>query len=328
MNLNLYDENLNRISIIGMQYISCLWSEGYNSVESFSLEVNATDEYKKKIREDCYVGRTDRKTLMVIKSVEFYENTIVATGKQSTRVLDDVAFVGTIQTGAVIDTALNDAYNNSNKYRNLNYRLTGLPDVFNHQISNKSMLELCKNMCESVDSGFRIIKNENEMLLELYKPSQNPNLIFSKEYGNLIFKNLVTSSEAYKNYAIVLGEGEGNSRKRVYIDVSGGKDRREIIIDARDITMEDGESESNYEKRLETRGFEKLLDLNQTLKCEFVPSANDFGTKYDLGDVITVRLTDYKIVLNARIVRFSQKSQNNRIETTVEVGKITRSAMR
>lgn len=44
MNLNLYDADLNRIAIIGDQYISCLWSEVYNTVGNFSLELVATDE--------------------------------------------------------------------------------------------------------------------------------------------------------------------------------------------------------------------------------------------------------------------------------------------
>ena len=69
MNLNLYDADLNRIAIIGEQYISCLWSEGYNTIENFTLELVETDEYKKKVSVDCYVGRSDRNTLMVIKTV-------------------------------------------------------------------------------------------------------------------------------------------------------------------------------------------------------------------------------------------------------------------
>ena len=76
MNLNLYDENLNRIAIIGGQYVSCLWSEGYNTIENFALELIETDEYKKKIAVDCYVGRDDRKTLMVIKAVQISDGKI------------------------------------------------------------------------------------------------------------------------------------------------------------------------------------------------------------------------------------------------------------
>lgn len=99
MNLNLYNEDLQRISIIGTNFVSCLWAEGYNTTEDFTLEVQATKEYKSKLKPDCYVGRDDRKTLMVIKSIETAGNKIVATGKQATRILDDVAFVGTLPEG-------------------------------------------------------------------------------------------------------------------------------------------------------------------------------------------------------------------------------------
>ena len=44
---------------------------------------------------------------------------------------------------------------------------------------------------------------------------------------------------------------------------------------------------------------------------------------YDLGDVITVLLPDYGMKMQARITRFTQQSQNNVIETILEVGNIT-----
>ena len=48
MKLNLYDKDLNRIAIIGEGYKSCLWKEGYASVEPFILELSSNDEYRKK----------------------------------------------------------------------------------------------------------------------------------------------------------------------------------------------------------------------------------------------------------------------------------------
>lgn len=60
LSLNLYDRDMNRISIIGGRFVSCMWSEGYNTVQPFTMELMATDEYKKKVKEDCYVGRDDR----------------------------------------------------------------------------------------------------------------------------------------------------------------------------------------------------------------------------------------------------------------------------
>ncbi len=323
MNLNLYDQNLNRIAIIGGQYISCLWSEGYNTVESFSLELIATQEYKKKVRPDCYVGRNDRKTLMVIKGVRIADGKIVATGKQASRVLDDVIFVGTIQKGAPIDTALKEAYDTTSKYHNVEVAEGSTGVVYSHQISNKSMLELYKTTCQETDTGFRVVRNGNTVVTELYRPAKNPNLVFAEKYGNVTVDEISLSTEPYKNYCIVLGAANENGRVRVDIDATGGAERREMIIDARDLSKEDGESDESYLERLTARGYEKLLDAQQTFAAAFTPLAKDFGTKYDLGDILTVYLPDYGLNLEARVARFTQKSQNNRTDTTVDVGQIT-----
>lgn len=323
MNLNLYDKNLNRIAIIGNQYISCLWSEGYNTIENFTMELVATDEYKKKIRSDCYVGRNDRKTLMVIKTVKIANGKIVASGKQAGRVLDDVSFVGTIESGSMIDTSIKRAYNNGNKYRNLEFADTNLQIPYNHQISNKSILKLCETMCQSEDVGFRVIRNNGTMYTEFYRPEYNPNFVLSEKFGNLSIDSVSISTEKLKNYAIVLGEGEGENRNKVYVDSTNGEERRDLIVDASDIQKEENETDESYNSRLVARGIEKLLENQQTFSCAFSPYAKDFGFKYDLGDILTVYLTDYGLTLQSRVSRFTQKSQNNKIETKIEVGQIT-----
>ena len=323
MNLNLYDANLNRIAIIGEKYDSCLWSEGYNTIENFTLELIETDEYKKKVSVDCYVGRDDRKTLMVIKTVRISDGKIVASGKQATRVLEDVPFIGTISSGSDIDTSVISAYNNSDKYRNVEFSNTALGVKYPHQISNKSFSELCKIMCQSEDIGFRAIRKNGIVTIEFYNPLEKENLVFSEKFGNLIVESLSISSENYKNYAIVLGEGEESKRTTVYVDLTNGAERRSLIVDAKDIQSEDGETIDSYKERLTSRGIEKLLDCTKTFSCAFIPYSSDFGTKYDLGDFLTVYLTDYGFSLKARVAKFTQKSQNNKTETSIEVGQIT-----
>lgn len=349
MKLNLYDVNLNRIAIIQEQFVSCFWEEGYNTVGSFSLELQATDEYKSKVKTDYYVGRDDRKTLMVIKSVTVEDNIIIATGKQAARVLDDVAFIGTISENSIIANVLPSAYNNSNKYENVVIASSSLADRYGHQISNKSFLELYEAMCQETDVGFRAIRDTNRhVAIELYKPAQNPNLIFSEDYGNLNGVSITLSTENYKNYAIVLGEDTGDNRKRVDVDLrsDSNEQKRELIVDARDLQndvqidlgeesqdltpMTDEETqrvaderEAEYEKGLTARGVEKLLEQTKTWKCDFLPSADEFGTKYDLGDIMTVYLKKYGIIITARIAKFVQKQQRNQTDTTISVGSLT-----
>ena len=69
--------------------------------------------------------------------------------------------------------------------------------------------------------------------------------------------------------------------------------------------------------------YEELLKKQGTWECALNPLPQEFGTLYDLGDVITVLLPDYDMKIQSRLVRFTQKAQNNVIETTLEVGKIT-----
>lgn len=323
MNLNLYDKDLNRIAIIGGNYVSCLWSEGYNTVGSFSLELVLTDEYKKKVRENCYVGRTDRATLMVIKSVEIDGSSIVASGKQATRILDDIAFVGTIEAGGNVPNSIKAAYEASNKHPLVVFDDVDLDAIYDNQISNKTLFELCKTMCQSEDVGFRAVKNGANIHIQFYQPKKNQSLIFSESIGNLSIDSLTMSSENKKNYAIVLGEGEGEARKRVIVDESGGGMRFEMIVDARDLQKSEEETDTDYRERLEARGHEKLLEKTETFECKFTPYSNDFGTKYDLGDILKIRLSDFGINLEARVTRFQQKAQKNTISTTVEVGEIT-----
>lgn len=323
MNLNLYDKDLNRIAIIGGQYISCLWSEGYNTIENFTLELIATEEYNKKVRTDCYIGRGDRPTLMVIKTVQISNGKIVASGKQAGRVLDDVSFIGTIESGSMIDTSIKNAYNSGNKYQNLEFSDSALNIPYNHQISNKSILELCETMCQSEDVGFKVIRNNGHLQAVFYRPEQNPNLVFSEKFGNISVNSISISTENMKNYAIVLGEGDGENRTKVYVDATNGEDRRDLIVDANDLQKEENETDESYNSRLVARGIEKLLENHQTFSCAFTPYTKDFGVKYDLGDILTVYLTDYGITLQSRVSRFTQKAQNNKVETKIEVGQIT-----
>lgn len=323
MNLNLYDQDMNRISAIGNQYISCLWSEGYNTVENFTVELIATDEYKRKLRPDCYVGRDDRKSLMVIKTVMVSGGKLVASGKQAARVLDDVAYIGVTPGGISVRANIKYNYESTGKYRNLEVAESDLEDIYNHQISNMSMLKLCTTVCQDTDVGFRVVRSGIRMLLELYKPSFNPNLVYARKYGNLLDESVQFSTENLKNYAVVLGSGEGADRVKVIVDETNGADRRELIVDAKDLQPEEGESDDGYRYRLASRGNEKLLECRETLQCAFSPYAGDFGTRFDLGDILTVYLTDYGMKLQARVARFTQKSQKNKTTTTIEVGKIT-----
>lgn len=325
MKLNIYDSRLNRLRFLDRNFISCLWRENYNSQGSFSLEVAATDLTKEIIRPDYYVGRTDRPVLMVIKSVTVKGTTITATGNTADRQLTDVAFIGTISANSSVPAAIKTAYSGSNGYKSFVISDSDITAKYTQQISNKSIYELLTTMCQGADLGYRAIKKGQNIAIEFYQPRADSNLKFSAEYGNIRDLSLSLSTQPYKNYAIVLGRGEDNDRMRVEVDIrtDSTEQRRDLIVDARDLQVEDGESEDSYRARLTARGIEKLLDKRQMRETDFTPLADDFGAVYDLGDVITVLMRDLGIRLQSRVVSFQEKVQNNKSEKSVEVGQIT-----
>lgn len=327
MNLYIFDDKLNVVSIVGKQFKSCLWSEGYNTVQSFTLELVASEHFKKTIRPNCFVWRQDRETIGVIKSVEIKDDVLIATGKQAVRVLDDIAFVGTIYPGDRIYFAISEAYYKTSQNPYISIKNKDVKDEYDHQISNKSMLSLITTMCQECDVGFSSkflwTSNDPTIDIEVYKPTQNPNLIFSELIGNLSGISVSFSSENFKNYAIVLGAGEGDERKKVFVDKTNGGERYELIVDARDVQPEENETPEDYLARLESRGIEALLEKQNTLNCAFSVLADDFGKRFDLGDILTINLSDFGMQLIARVTRFSEKAQNNLSKVTIEVGNIT-----
>lgn len=321
MKINIYDEDLNLVAPIGENYVSCLWAEGYNTVEPFTLELIATEAYKKKIKTDMYVKRVDRDNVMVIKSIQGQGNKLIISGKQVARVLDDVAFVGTIPEGSRIDTALVGAYNSSARYLNVNFTESGLSDVYEHQVSNKSILEIGLDMCQSKNIGIKSVKTDKEIVLSLYKPNNTP-IKFSEFIGNVKFDNVTNSVENHKNYAIVLGEGEGSNRVRVDVDLSNGDKRLDLIVDAKDVQREENETEESYKRKLTARGVEKLLEKTKAFSIDVINSPKGFGTEYDLGYNVLVVIPQYDLRYLTRIARFEEKSQQNRNEVSITLGEL------
>jgi hypothetical protein len=115
--------------------------------------------------------------------------------------------------------------------------------------------------------------------------SINSPVTFSKKFKNM--KNALRSVNTgnYKNYAYVAGQGEGAAREVVTVtngdDISGLK-RRELVVDARDLSTTDG---------LYSRGNTKLTETVIVKSSEMEITNNNFiyEEDWDLGDIVTVQ---------------------------------------
>lgn len=112
----------------------------------------------------------------------------------------------------------------------------------------------------------------------------NEQAVFSTSRETVLTATLKDTEQSYKNMAYVGGQGEGAARTIVTVPTSEptGIDRREMFVDARDLTLTPS---------LENRGLQKLSE-NQYVKFissdVLAYSQLIYGTNYNVGDKVTI----------------------------------------
>lgn len=144
-------------------------------------------------------------------------------------------------------------------------------------------------------------------------PSQNinPPVIFSPEFDNVNVLGYRYSKIDSKNFAVVAGQGEAESRLIAYVsNNSTGINRREIFVDARDLETS---------QQLIQRGEARLAELIEEVVMEvyYIPGGPfSYPQDFDLGDIIHARYPEIGS-LDSRIIEVVE-------ETTPEQGDVYR----
>lgn len=184
----------------------------------------------------------------------------------------------------------------------------------NTQYTGNGLLVTIEEICAAYGLGFRAVANAEENIvpaIELLegadrseRQSKNSIVEFSAEYENLLSSTYMMDTANYKNVALVAGEGEGKARKRSIYGSASGKLRRELYIDARDLSTNEGEiSDAEYIAQLQARGAEQLSGhtITEAFDGEIDTSNNYIlDEDYTLGDIVTIE-NEYGIRKNVRI---------------------------
>ncbi|WP_342544802.1 siphovirus ReqiPepy6 Gp37-like family protein [Lysinibacillus sp. FSL W7-1291] len=162
--------------------------------------------------------------------------------------------------------------------------------------------------------------------------TNNPHVIFSKEYDNIINQKYVHNKVDYRTTAIVAGEGEGIERTHVVTnDHLKGFNRRELYVDARDLQSEYSDdndkkktmSPAEYEEALQKRGDEKLSDFQiiETFESEVdMYSQFTYNIDYKLGDRVSVRNDEIQRILHPRVISATLTSNKEGITLSINFG--------
>lgn len=207
------------------------------------------------------------------------------------------------------------------------------------QISYANLMEWVYTICEKIGgtANIRLHKisgEQYEMVLDLSEGADrsimqedNPRIIFSDAYSNLLSFSYAEDCSIQRNFAYILGKGEGDERKRtVYFDSDEPSflERYEVYIDAKDMAdeqQENGEtkpiSEEEYIELLKERGKEKIILPLTASESQIAVQSTQFqyNTDYFVGDYVTVEhrrfgLRQDKIQIIGMIESFDQNGRN------------------
>lgn len=136
--------------------------------------------------------------------------------------------------------------------------------------------------------------------------TEDEEIVLSVSFNNIKNYDVVHDETAYRNCAIIAGQGEGSARIVEEIDISKeGEKKSYLWVDARDLTQEANESIATYRERLKQRGLERLAENVVIDNVEVEISDEDaerIGIDFDIGDIVGVAINPLKLYYRMKII--------------------------
>lgn len=334
MDIYVKDTDFNVVGVIDA-FSSVIWSERYNKPGDFEIYTPVTDAMLGLLRDGYYLTRTDTDRVMIVKDSDITTdvengNFMSVTGPSLESILSrrivwsQTTVSGKVElcirrliTENIIDPAIPER-------KIPNFRLGeihGFPDTMDMQITGKDLGEVVSNICVAYGFGYKITLENDIFVFDLYRganrsytQTENPYVVFSPEFENLLNSDYQYTKSGFKNVVLVAGEGEGLERRIKAVGNASGLERYEMFSDARNTSSNNGEiSDDEYYRQLEEDGkeilFENLPTENFTGGVDYV-SPYKYGHDYYMGDIVQV-INEYKIGASPRIVETIETEDEN-----------------
>ena len=341
--MELYVLNRNR-EMIGVvdHYESLIWTPRYYEVGDFEIYIKASPEIIELFAIDNYIVRSTSTMVGIIERVELTTNIesgdyIIVTGRCLKSLLERRIVWKQRYISGTAENVMRTLISENAISPTLSYRAipnlvlgasNGWSDTISAQYTGDNLLDVVIEICKTFEYGFRVVLNNSKNFeIQFYKGVNrsyeqhiNPYVVFSPDFENIISSDYIQDKSTLKNACNVAGEGEGTERKYYGVGTTSGLDRREIFVDARDISSdvetevetEDGTIETvtttmpieEYNNLLIERGRESLAENQETISFEGeVESIRQYvyGEDYFLGDIVQVK-NKYGVESASRII--------------------------
>jgi hypothetical protein len=196
----------------------------------------------------------------------------------------------------------------------------GLSEAVSSQVTGGSVLEAFLAVLGAVGLGWRV---DSDFSLRFYKGvdrrAGQAGLVGVLSDSADTIENVVFTGDInrFYNVAVIAGEGEGTARVWTTAWLGAeepvGADRRELFVDARDLSsvyqVEGDATEYTYTPEeylevLKARGREKLAEtlFESKFTADVINGNMTYGTDYNLGDIMPIKLVKYGVSFSARVV--------------------------
>ena len=341
--MDIYISNSNFEKIAVIEDASVIWVKRYYDVGDFEIYVGATEEYTNILKSGNYVERLDDDSIGIIENIKItYDDEgaeyLTATGRFAESLLERRIVWKQTQLAGTAENGLRNLINNNIINPTITDRkipiielgeIKGYTDRLDAQYTGDNILDINKNVAIANQTGFKFNFTGIKFKYELYKgidrsynQSNNPFVVFSDKYDNLLTSEYELNTANIKNVALVAGEGEGTARKTAVVGSGTGLNRYEVFVDAKNISSNEGEiSESEYNKALNEKGLENIVTITQAFTGE-VDLEQNYKYKKDffLGDIVTIENSKWGIFINSRIIEITESEDESGYKITPTFG--------
>lgn len=318
MELLVLNTDFESVAIVDT-FKSFIWTDRYKSYGDFEIYLSMESNILNYLREDYYLWMKESEHCMIIENLAIDSDTeegnhLTITGRSLESILERRIVWGQKVLKGNLQDAIRTLLNESiitpsigdRKIENFIFnpttdaKITGL--TLDTQFTGDDIYSVITKLCAANDIGFKLVLNErNQFVFSLYSgvdrsyaQTENPYVIFSPSFENIINSNYYSSNANIKNITFVAGEGEGSYRKTAVVGSGSGLNRRELFTDASDISSdtENGTlSNAEYTAQLEARGHENLAEC--TVKTAFEGEVEatrlfKYGEDFFIGDIVQI----------------------------------------
>lgn len=315
MEFYILDENFDIIGIVDT-YKSAIWTERYYESGDFELYMPVSEEILNLFRSGKYVIKAkDRSRCMILEklSIESDEENgdyIIATGRSLSSILSRrIVWKQTSYSGRIENTIrklvdMNFIHTDiaARKIANMEMKdPIGLTEILAIQYTGDNVEEAIQDICKTYKIGYDIELDFKQKKLKFYlykgtnrsySQTENPYVVFSQNYENLLTSTYTNDKTEHKNVAQIAGSGEGTARIKTTVGSATGIERREVFVNASQTSDNSGEIEASaYLNMLAQEGFDKLAELKEKENMEAEIAANQtykLNEDYFLGDVVEI----------------------------------------